>query len=238
MLTNYYTVQFLGYCGRASSHSDPTKLGPYIMQATLILIAPALFAASIYMILGRLIRVLGAESLSIIRVSWMTKIFVLGDVLSFLMQSSGGGIQANGNQNLGQKIIIIGLFVQIFMFTLFLVTAIAFHRNILKKSTALLFSSIINWRLYLYILYITSTLILIRSIFRLIEYLQGNDGYLVSHEVFLYLFDTLLMFLVMLIFAIWYIGDLKQKTVRIHNLINIYTNDKAFLKSKLTSFVE
>ena len=237
MLTNYYIVQFLGYCGRAAAHSDSTKLGTYIMQTTLILIAPALFAASIYMILGRLIRVLRAESLSIIRVSWMTKIFVLGDVLSFFMQAGGGGLQASGNQNLGQKIIIIGLFVQIFMFTLFLVTAVAFHRNILKQSTALLFSSVINWRLYLHILYITSTLILIRSIFRLIEYLQGHDGYLVSHEVFLYLFDTLLMFLVMLIFAIWYIGDLNRKTVRIHNLMNIYTSDKTFLKSKLTSFV-
>ena len=207
------------------------------MQSTLILIAPALFAASIYMILGRLIRVLGAESLSIIPVFWMTKIFVLGDIVSFFMQAGGGGLQASGNHDIGQKVIIGGLFVQIVMFSIFLVVAIIFHRKALKQSTALMLSSVVNWERYLHILYITSTLILIRSIFRLIEYLQGHDGYLVSHEVFLYLFDTLLMFLVMLIFAIWYIGDLNRKTVRIHNLMNIYTSDKTFLKSKLTSFV-
>ena len=183
------------------------------MQSTLILIAPALFAASIYMILGRLIRVLGAESLSIIPVSWMTKIFVAGDVISFFMQAGGGGLQASGNHDIGQKIIIGGLFVQIIMFSIFLVTAIVFHCKALKQPTVIMLSSIVNWRRHLHILYITSTLILIRSIFRVVEYLQGHDGYLVSHEIFLYVFDSLLMFLVMLIFAIWYIGDLNQKTV-------------------------
>lgn len=32
--------------------------------------------------------------------------------------------------------------------------------------------------------------------------IAGNDGYLISHEVFLYIFDALLMFLVMVIFAV------------------------------------
>ena len=62
---------------------------PYIGQSLLLLLAPALFAASIYMILGRLIVALNAGSNSIIRPSWLTKIFVVGDVLSFLMQCGG-----------------------------------------------------------------------------------------------------------------------------------------------------
>lgn len=37
--------------------------------------------------------------------------------------------------------------------------------------------------------------------FRLIEYAQGNDGYIVSHEVFLYLFDAVLMLATMMVFA-------------------------------------
>lgn len=32
--------------------------------------------------------------------------------------------------------------------------------------------------------------------------LTGNDGYLISHEAFLYIFDALLMFFVMVIFAV------------------------------------
>jgi hypothetical protein len=59
------------------------------MQTLLILIAPALMAASIYMILGRIILLTEAEHLALIRRRWLTKIFVFGDVVSLLMQASG-----------------------------------------------------------------------------------------------------------------------------------------------------
>lgn len=60
-----------------------------MIQSTLLLVAPALFAASIYMELGRIIRLVRGEKLSLVKVTLMTKIFVAGDVLSFLMQASG-----------------------------------------------------------------------------------------------------------------------------------------------------
>lgn len=59
------------------------------MQSALILIAPAFLAASVYMTLGRIIAMLQAERYSVIKLRWLTKIFVAGDVLSFLMQASG-----------------------------------------------------------------------------------------------------------------------------------------------------
>lgn len=40
-----------------------------------------------------------------------------------------------------------------------------------------------------------SILILIRSIVRVVEYLQGYDGYIMTHEVYLYIFDALVMFI-------------------------------------------
>jgi hypothetical protein len=76
----------------SSRQSPDWTLGPYVMQSSLLLIAPALFAASIYMTLGRIIVLVNGEKYSIIRVNWLTKIFVAGDVLSFLMQSSGKSI--------------------------------------------------------------------------------------------------------------------------------------------------
>jgi hypothetical protein len=59
------------------------------MQSLLILLAPALFAASIYIILGRIILLVDGERYSLVRQKWLTKLFVTGDVLSFLMQGSG-----------------------------------------------------------------------------------------------------------------------------------------------------
>ncbi len=84
-------VETLGYVGRAiaSKEAPDFTLSVYIMQTLLILLGPALLAASIYMILGRLIRLLGAEEYALIRTNWMTKIFVTGDVISFLAQGAG-----------------------------------------------------------------------------------------------------------------------------------------------------
>ena len=60
------------------------------MQSILLLVAPALFAASIYIILGRIILLVDGERHSPIRQSRLTLTFVLGDVLSFMTQAAGG----------------------------------------------------------------------------------------------------------------------------------------------------
>jgi RTA1 like protein len=60
-----------------------------MMQILLLLVAPALFAASIYMALGRIISLVDGEDRSIIKRRWLTKIFVAGDVLSFVLQGAG-----------------------------------------------------------------------------------------------------------------------------------------------------
>lgn len=73
---------------RLSWAADFSK-NPYIIQSILLLLGPALLAASIYMVLGRLIKLLDADNLSIIGPKWLTKVFVTGDVLSFLAQSAG-----------------------------------------------------------------------------------------------------------------------------------------------------
>lgn len=84
-------MEIIGYAGRAKSgnESPDWTLGPYIIQAILLLVAPALFAATIYMELGRIITVVDGESRVMIRKEWMTKLFVTGDVLSFFLQGGG-----------------------------------------------------------------------------------------------------------------------------------------------------
>jgi hypothetical protein len=84
-------VEFVGYAGRARSGQDSPDwtLPPYIIQALLILVAPAFFAATIYMELGRLVTLVDGEEYTLIRKQWLTKIFVCGNVLSFMVQSAG-----------------------------------------------------------------------------------------------------------------------------------------------------
>lgn len=81
----------VGYGARAVNAHQAPNYGtmPYAMQSLFILLAPSLFAASIYMVLGRLIRRVDGDSRSIIPSTKLTKIFVVGDVLAFLVQSGG-----------------------------------------------------------------------------------------------------------------------------------------------------
>ncbi|CUS10030.1 unnamed protein product [Tuber aestivum] len=196
-------MEAVGYVARALSHKDRYSLPPYITQALLLLVAPALYAASIYMILGRLIATIEAEHHSMIRVNWLTKIFVAGDVLSFLMQSTGGGMMAKDKDSakMGEHIVLGGLFVQILFFGFFMLATIIFHLRLRKNPTQ---ASQIGtvWRTLLMALYIASLFIMVRSAFRVIEYIQGRDGYLMQREVWLYIFDAVLMFSVTVLFNI------------------------------------
>ncbi|OJJ88982.1 RTA1 domain-containing protein [Aspergillus glaucus CBS 516.65] len=207
--------EIIGYVGRAlsSKQSPDWTLGPYIVQTLCLLLAPALLAASIYMLLGRIILVLQAESHAILKKKWLTKIFVTGDVMSFILQGAGGGIQSSGSldgMKTGEHIIIVGLFVQIVFFGFFIIVAVLFDLKLRKYSIPRCFAAEIPWRKHLNILYVTSLLILVRSLFRLVEYIQGNKGYLLRHEVYLYVFDSLLILITMVVFNIAHPREITQ----------------------------
>ncbi|KAL4995947.1 RTA1 like protein-domain-containing protein [Aspergillus recurvatus] len=193
-------LEAVGYIGRVLSSAeapDFTK-GPYVMQSALILIAPAFLAASIYMTLGRIIAMLDADRCSIIPLRFLTKIFVAGDVLSFLMQASGAGIMVKDetSADTGEKIIVGGLFVQIIFFAFFVLTAAVFEVRMARQRVPVPTELQRVWRRHMMALCFTSVLILIRSVIRVVEYLMGYDSYMMKQEVFIYVFDALLMFIV------------------------------------------
>ncbi|OJJ68059.1 hypothetical protein ASPBRDRAFT_160887 [Aspergillus brasiliensis CBS 101740] len=205
--------QIIGYIARALAHSNTQSVTIYAMQAILILLAPPLYAATIYMTLGRLIAYLDAERLSLVPIRWLTAVFVTGDVLSFLLQGAGGGIMASGTlsgMTTGENVIMGGLAVQLIFFSVFVIVTTLFHYRIHQNPTEKSMSTCLarsgwrnpNWETAMIGLYIASMLILIRSIFRMIEYAGGNDGYLMSHEAFSYVFDAMLMFFAMVVISV------------------------------------
>ncbi|OKP00944.1 Protein RTA1 [Penicillium subrubescens] len=177
---------------------------PYAMHSVFILLAPSLFAASIYMVLGRLIRRIDGDSRSLIKSTKLTKIFAVGDILAFLIQSGGGailtGAKSASKMKRGEKLIIVGLFVQILFSGFFVVVSVIFHRRIIANPTTESVTCTVNWKRYLFILYFASAMIMIRCIYRVVEYIQGQTGILQSHEYYAHMFDALLMFQVMIVF--------------------------------------
>jgi len=84
-------LECIGYLARYKSTQETPDWteGPYIVQALTILVATALKAATIYMVLGRIILATEGEEFSLIRKRLLTKIFVCGDLLSFLVLAGG-----------------------------------------------------------------------------------------------------------------------------------------------------
>ncbi|KAJ5724331.1 hypothetical protein N7488_002366 [Penicillium malachiteum] len=200
----------IGYGARAvNAHQAPNySTMPYALQSLFILLAPSLFAASIYMILGRIIRLTDGDSRSMIRGTRLTKIFVLGDLLSFFIQSGGGAIMSGSKTasklKLGEDVIIVGLIVQIIFFSFFVVVSVVFNKRMSQNPTAAAMGSSFNWARYMRVLYFASVLIMIRCLYRVIEYIQGSTGFLQSHEYFAYIFDACLMMFVMGVFVVFH----------------------------------
>jgi hypothetical protein len=169
------------------------------------------------MALHRLIRSVQGERFSIIRPTRLTKLFVAIDFLALSVQGDGAGLTVQPkNRAMGQYIVIAGLFIQLIGFGFFVVAALVFDmrmRVYVAKGTSGLLHARVPWRQGLRMLYACSALIMVRSVFRVIEYLMGVDGYLLSHEWPMYIFDAVLMWSVQVIFLIWFPSELQAPQV-------------------------
>ncbi|KAJ5162292.1 hypothetical protein N7492_007684 [Penicillium capsulatum] len=204
-------LEVVGYGARAfSSHQYPDyKTVPVIIQAVFILVGPSLFAASVYMELGRIMLVTGGEKYSLIRRSWLTKIFVVGDAVAFLVQSGGAAMLARAKSaKNGEKIVKIGLIVQVLFFALFIVVSILFHIRITRHGAR--FEHAVNWRKHQLTLYAASMLIFVRCIFRFVEYQTGSGGALMKQEYWTFIFDAAFMVLAMLVFNLVHPGEIGE----------------------------
>lgn len=155
------------------------------------------------MVLGRLILLLRAEGYSPIRPSLLTKVFVGGDLVCFLVQIIGSG-QLSSNFNLAKTIILVGLVAQLLFFGLFVVVATVVHRRLARRPTptALRLDELnakMGWRGVTRVIYLASALIFVRSVFRVVEFAGGHDSPVMKSEAFLYLCDSTLMFSVLAI---------------------------------------
>lgn len=188
-------------------------MGPYILTNVFLLLGPTLFAATIYMTLSRLIRAIHAEHLSVIKISRLTKLFVWGDVISFLVQGNSSGLSVLGYTGWAKVVVITGLAIQLISFSIFWISSFFLERRIRRSPTVESLQNDVPWKKFLYMLYAVSTLIIIRSAFRVVEYVLGDNGYPLKHEWTLYIFDTVPMSIVMVLFYMWY-PDLLKPSVQ------------------------
>jgi len=198
-------VELIGFAARAVSIKNLDNKNIFIIQTIFILVAPAVMAASCYMAFGRILLWIVPSKYQSLRHLWMparriTPLFVGFDVLSFIIQTVGGAIIASADtidkENKGKNFVLAGLGIQLACFRFFVIASIRLTvvlRTTLRNESL---STDTNWPLLLGVVNAASATILIRSVYRFIEYALGVHNYLSDHEVFFYCLDALLIFIV------------------------------------------
>jgi tellurite resistance protein TehA-like permease len=175
----------------------------------LILASAPLLAATIYMTLGRLILALDARHHAFLNPRWTTKIYVIIDIGSFVCQIMGSAMQTSGDPagvKQGNTIVIAGLGVQLGAFAIFILMAAVVHRRLNLEPTTTSLRTHVKWRKYFWLLYGVSTLIVVRSLFRMVEFVEGPESKVYGTEAYLYVFDAAIMCTVVVAMAVVHPG--------------------------------
>lgn len=191
-------LEGMGFGLRYLSKSNPDSVGLFAIEELLIICAPALFLAFNYVTYGRLISYAGAQH-SIVNPRRVAIIFVASDVFTFLLQAGGSGLQTSDKfSKTGQTIVLVGLVLQAVSYGFFCILLVKSHISIKSSGPYQTHRSCIR---LIQVLYFSSVFISIRCIYRIVEYAQGDGGYLLTHEAFLYALDTLPLIVAIVIYV-------------------------------------
>ncbi|KAE8423948.1 RTA1 like protein-domain-containing protein [Aspergillus pseudocaelatus] len=206
-----------GYYGRAWSHNNRTLISSWALQQMLILCAPPFVAATIYMVLGRIIRAFDAEHLSPMRTKRITVLFVLNDIICFLTQLGGAGVQITGDakvMDIGRKVVLVGLVFALVVFLVFVWIAWVFHRRLAAEPTRVAAENPdLGWKRYMWAIYVSCLFLMVRNLVRLVEFGAVKSA-LNQQEAYIYVFDAAMMFLSMAVLVFWHPGLLIKKARR------------------------
>jgi hypothetical protein len=224
----------VGYTTRCSSISSPDSIGLYATSGSYIVLSPIFICAALYWQLKHLVILLlppgPRQKVLGLGPRWLGRVFITSDVLSFLTQGAGSGIASAGNwegteKEIGEGVLIGGLALQLATFTVYL----GFLGVVLKRvgrnkgpGTSREVKKVLVGMGVASVLVQVSTLWLfmlldvggtakvdanagqIRTLFRLVEFALGIDGYPFQHEWCLYVFESAPMVIALTALAWWH----------------------------------
>ncbi|KAF4761369.1 hypothetical protein N7455_012618 [Penicillium solitum] len=188
-------LEIIGYAGRLQMHYNPFLFNPYLEYLICLTIAPAFISASIYICLGRIVVIYG-EDISRLRPRTYTIVFIICDVVSLLLQASGGAVTsiADADQadlaQAGINTMIAGLSSQVVSLAIFMALCLDFAWKVRKNQHKLnpeidmiVLRNSIKWKAFLAGLALATLTIFVRSVFRVAELQGGFHSSLANNEV-------------------------------------------------------
>ncbi|KAJ6258386.1 hypothetical protein Dda_6426 [Drechslerella dactyloides] len=210
---------------RSAATQNPLSDGLGIPSQILIYLSPLLVNAFAYMVLGRMVwYYLEAKRVFGVSATRLTVIFVWLDIIAFLVQLVGASMASarNDDPNASQKdkddaaraqknglhIYMGGIGFQLFWILVFSAVAWRFRmKAVMERVRGVGVERETNWRHLLAVLYFTLLAIVIRIIFRLVEFSGGEfNNNLTTHEVFFYVLEATPMFMACLTWNIFHPG--------------------------------
>ncbi|GJC96550.1 7-aminocholesterol resistance protein RTA1 [Colletotrichum higginsianum] len=202
-------IEVSAYVLRAYSAKNPTEITPFIQTTTYTVLAPVLVAAGNYLLIGHLIRAIlqaGHHTIYHVPACRLTRVFVGCDVVAFCIQGTGSGVASGGGWagplgDAGVKVLIAGLVVQVCCFGAYLCVLARFHvlaRRMAREDAPA------GWRRVLGAVYCSSGLILLRSLYRVVEFAEGMGGYAFRSEWLFWVFEALPMLIAIGVFCFWH----------------------------------
>lgn len=209
-----------GFVLRLVLRSEQKSLGLYAVCNLFIILSPTAFIGFVYVFFSRFISALEGTSLqqepkasrlSPLRSQLIGRIFIWSDVCTFLIQATGGGLQAVGGTQavVGSNIFLAGVSLQAVSYVFFLVVVAVAHFKVARTygqaftpTNVFLGRSQVP-RLFA-LLYVASVCILIRSIYRIIEMAGGYQGKVYRTENYLFFLDSLPLAVANTLWAVWW----------------------------------
>ena len=206
-----FTAPIVCRCARRPLSSAPAafSLTTIILTVLLLLVPPIALAVVNYELLGRLMKASGAH-VGCLRSASITRTFLALDILCFFVQCSSAQLLLSNDPvkiKEGSNIILGGLCLQFFVFSMFVVTALLVMRHPRLRNAPP------NVQFALTLCLVTILLLLLRNGFRLYEYAQSYvhaddrlTKLVLNQEWEFYVFEFTPVYLVHLIFCIWNFG--------------------------------
>lgn len=197
-------LMIAGFAVRLVGAYNPSELAYLVASTVLIMSGPPVYALINYFILSRILYYI--PYFSPMHPGRVATTFIGLDAVCEILIGNGAWRMANSDltdkeRQVGANMVMASLCLQAALFGAFGVVAAWFHRR--AKKAGVLTKDL---QTVLYVLYVSATIVTIRCIYRLVEYIEGWTSEIYQNEVYFWIFEAVIMFVNTALLNIWHPG--------------------------------